>query len=134
MLGAAGIVDRIARAEIIETVRHAGMLAPRQQQRVHQPFPRNRRPFDALKLGVKEGDIKRRVVDHQRRVADEFQEFLDHIGEQRFVGEELAGKTMHGIGFSRHFALGIEMPMKGLAGRHAIENLDTADLNQPVAA
>jgi hypothetical protein len=26
------------------------------------------------------------------------------------------------------------MPMKGLAGRHAIEYLDTADFNQPVAA
>jgi preprotein translocase subunit SecB len=134
VLGAAGIVDRITRAKIIETVRDAGMLAPRQQQRVDQPFPRNRRPFDALKLGVEEGDIKRRVVDHQRRVANEFQELLDHMSEQRLVGEELAGKTVHGICFSRHFALGIEMPVKGLAGRHAIENLDTADLNQPIAA
>jgi hypothetical protein len=41
VLGAAGIVDRIARAEIVLPVRHAGVLAPRQQQRVHQPVPRN---------------------------------------------------------------------------------------------
>src|SRR6478752_7630874 len=61
MLSTAGIVDRIARAEIIETVRHAGMLATRQQQRVDQPFPRNRWPFDPLKLGVEEGDIERGV-------------------------------------------------------------------------
>jgi hypothetical protein len=26
------------------------------------------------------------------------------------------------------------MPMKDLTGRHAIENLDTADFNQPIAA
>jgi hypothetical protein len=26
------------------------------------------------------------------------------------------------------------MPMKGLAGRHAVENLDTADFDQPVTA
>ena len=41
---------------------------------------------------------------------------------------------MHGEGFRRHVAFGIEMPMKGLPGRHAVENLDTADFNQPVAA
>ena len=81
VLGAAGIVDRIARAEIVETVRHARMLAPRQQQRVDQPVARNRRPLDAVKLGVDEADIERSVVDHQRRVADEFQELLDHMGE-----------------------------------------------------
>src|SRR3984957_1479274 len=28
----------------------------------------------------------------------------------------------------------MEMPMKRLAGRHAVEDLDTADFNQPVAA
>jgi hypothetical protein len=40
VLGAAGIVDRIARAEIVETIRHARVLAPRQQQRVDQPVAR----------------------------------------------------------------------------------------------
>ena len=134
VFGAAGIVDRIARAEVVEAVRHARMLASRQQKRVDQPFPRNRRPFDAIKLGIDKADIERRVVDHQRRIANELQKFLDHLREQRFVGEELAGKTMHGECFSRHVALGIEMPMKGLAGRHPVENLDTADFNQPVAA
>ena len=37
VLGAAGIIDRIARAEIIEAIGHARMFAPRQQQRVDQP-------------------------------------------------------------------------------------------------
>ncbi len=58
MLGAPGIVDGIARAEIIETVRNAGMFAPRQQKRVDQPVARDRGPLDAVKLGVDEADIE----------------------------------------------------------------------------
>src|SRR6202034_3264900 len=41
---------------------------------------------------------------------------------------------MHGEGFGRHVALGIDMPVKGLASRHAVENLDAADFDQPVTA
>src|SRR3954470_14581913 len=55
------------------------------------------------------------------------------MGEQRLAGEELGGEAMHREGFRRHLALGIEVAMKGLAGRHAIEDLDAADLDQPVA-
>src|ERR1700679_4210446 len=40
---------------------------------------------------------------------------------------------MHREGLRRHVAFWIEMAMEGLAGRHAIENLDTADFNQPIA-
>ena len=134
VLDTAGIVDRIARTEIVEFVRDAGMLAPRQQQGVDQPLPRDGRPFDPVKLGVDEADIERCVVDHERRVADELEEILDHMRKERLVREELAGKTVHGECFRRHVALWIEEPMKSLAGRHAIENLDTADFHQPIAA
>jgi hypothetical protein len=41
---------------------------------------------------------------------------------------------MHREGLGRHIAFRIKVPVKGLPGRHAIENLDTADFNQPVAA
>ena len=50
------------------------------------------------------------------------------------VGQEFAGQAMHGKGFRRHVALGIDVPVKGLAGRHAVEDLDTADFDQPIAA
>src|SRR6266704_2728539 len=109
------------------------MFAARQQERIDQPVARDRRPLDAVKLGVDEADIERGVVDHQRRVGDEFQELLDHMSEQRLAGEELAGKTMHRECFRRHVTLWIEMPVEGLARRHAIDDLDTADFNQPVA-
>jgi hypothetical protein len=134
VLGAARIVDRIARAEIVETVRHAGMLAPRQQQRIDQPVAPDRRPLDAVEFGVDEADVERRVVDHQRRVGDEFEKLFDDMGKQRLVGQELAGQTVHGEGFGRHVALGIDMAVKGLAGRHAVENLDAADFDQPIPA
>ncbi len=73
-------------------------------------------------------------MDHERRVGDEFQEFLDHLRKQRLVGQEFAGKTMHGESFRRHVALGVDVPVKGLAGRHPVEDLDTADFDQPIAA
>jgi hypothetical protein len=37
---------------------------------------------------------------------------------------------MHRECFRRHVALRIEMPVKGLPGRHAIDHLDAADFNQ----
>jgi len=40
---------------------------------------------------------------------------------------------MHGECFRGHVALGIEMTMKCLPRRHAIEDLDAADLDQPIA-
>ena len=45
-----------------------------------------------------------------------------------------AGKAMHGKGFRRHVAFRIDVAVKGLAGRHAVEHLDAADFDQPVAA
>jgi hypothetical protein len=37
----------------------------------------------------------------------------------------------HGLGID--LALRVDVPMEGLPGRHAIENLDTADLDQSIA-
>jgi hypothetical protein len=108
--------------------------APRKQQRVHQPLTRNRRPLDAVKLGVDESDVERGVVNHQRRVRDEFQKLLNHMGEQRLAGEELAREAMHREGFRRHIALGVDVAVKCLPRRHAVEDLDAADLDQPIAA
>ena len=134
VLGAAGIVDRIARAESVEPVRHAGMLAARQQQRIDQPIARDRLPLDAVELGIDEADVERGVVDDERRIADEFQELLDHFREQRLAGKELGRQAVHGKRFRRHVALGIDVAVKRLPGRHAVEDLDAADLDQPVAA
>ena len=61
------------------------MLAPRQHQRIDQPVARDQRALGALELGAEKAMIEAGIVDHQRRIADEGQEFIDHIGEA-FVG------------------------------------------------
>ena len=41
---------------------------------------------------------------------------------------------MHRKCFGRHVALGIDIDVVALAGRHPVENFDAADLDQPIAA
>ena len=41
---------------------------------------------------------------------------------------------MHVKCFRRHVAFGIDVAVEGLSRRHAVEDLDAADLDQPVAA
>ena len=73
-------------------------------------------------------------MDDERRIADEFQELLDHFREQRLAGEKLAGQAVDGKRFRRHIALGIDVAVESLPRRHAVVDLDAADLDQPVAA
>ena len=47
-----------------------------------------RRAADAGQFGIDEFDVEAGIVDHQRRVAEKFQELLHHMGEQRLVGEK----------------------------------------------
>ena len=110
------------------------MLAPCQQQRVDQPFAKDRRPFDAVKFSVDEAAVERCVVNHQRRIRNEIEKLVDHLGKQRLARQELGGKAMHGERLGRYVTFGIDVSMKGLAGRHAIKNLDAADFDQPIAA
>ena len=85
VLGAARIVDAVARAQIVEPVGPGRMLAPRQQQRIDQPLARDQRALDALELGIEKAVIEAGIVDDQRRVADEGQEVVDDVGEARLV-------------------------------------------------
>src|SRR5690606_26306675 len=57
VLGAAGIVDRIAGAEVVQPVGNARMLSACEQQRVDQPIPGDRRTLDAVELGIDKADV-----------------------------------------------------------------------------
>jgi hypothetical protein len=46
-------------------------------------------------------------VNHELRVADEAQKFLDLVGEQRLVGEEGVGQSVHFLRRRWHRHLGI---------------------------
>ena len=71
----------------------------------------------ALELGVEEAEIEHRVVRDQRRVADEGEELVGDLGEQRLVLEELGRQAVHREGLGRHVALGIEVAVERRAGR-----------------
>jgi hypothetical protein len=81
VFGSAAVVDGVARAEIVEPVRHAGVLPSRQQQRVHQSVTADRLPFKPIKFRVDEADIERSVVNDQRRIANEFQKLIHDMRE-----------------------------------------------------
>ena len=92
-----------------------------------------RRAADARQFGIDEFHVEAGIVDHQRRVADKFQELLRHLGEERLVGEKFGGEAVHALGFDRHVAFGIEIELHGAAGGKMIHQLDAADLDDAVA-
>ncbi len=109
------------------------MAAAGEGQRVHHPVEGERRPGETRQFGIDEADVEGGVVDHQRILADEGEELVDHRGEERLVGEELGGQAVDVERLDRHVAFGIEIDVEGLPGRDAVEYLDAADLHQPVA-
>ncbi len=56
-----------------------------------------------------------------------------HLGKARIVFQELGRQAVDREGLGRHVALGIEVAVEGLSGREAVEQLDAADLDQPMA-
>src|SRR5215471_12293671 len=134
VLGALGIVDAEAGAQVVKTVAHADKLAPRQHQGVDQSVAREHGLAAAIKLGVEKADVEARVVDDERRIADEGEQVVGDLGEQRLVGEELGRQPVYRESLGRHVALRIEIAMEGLTRRDPVEQLDATDLDQAVAA
>ena len=54
-------------------------------------------------------------------------------GEDRLVGEEGGAQAVHVDGVLRHVALGIDVGVEGAPRRHVVDELDRADLDDPVA-
>ena len=95
MLGAPGIVDAIAGAEIIEAVGTGRMLAPGQQERVDESLAREQAFAGTLELGIEKAEVEDRVMGNQRRVADERDQLVGDLGEAWLVPEELVRKPVH---------------------------------------
>ena len=123
----------IAHAQIVEPVRAAGVLAPRQQQRVDHALAAHCGAADALQFGIEEAEIEHRVVRDELRVAEEGDEVIDLFGKQRLVPEELDGQSVNLERRLRHVAFRIEIAMERLAGGETVDELDAADLDQPIA-
>ena len=61
------------------------------------------------------------------------EKLLADVGEQRLVLEKFGRQAVHLERAVRHVALGIEIVVKGVAGRKAVDQFDAADLDQPIA-
>src|SRR5208282_5741856 len=121
MLGAAGIVDRIAHAKIVEPIGPAGMLAARNQERIDHTLARYQGFTRTLQLGVEKAEVERGIMDHERRVTEKSNQIVGHFGEESLILEELLAQAVNGERFGRHAALGIEVGVEGLPGRYAID-------------
>ena len=84
-------------------------------------------------LGIQKFHIKRRIVNDQRVGADKFQKPLGNIGEFRLVGQKRIANAVHGFGFGRHGALGINIDVKGFAAGQAVDEFQTPNLDNAVA-
>ena len=62
------------------------------------------------------------------------EELVGDFGEQRLVAQELAREAVHGDRFRMDVALGVDVAVELAAGGDAVDDLDAADLDQPVTA
>ncbi len=133
VLLAARVVDSEAPAQGIEIGRRAGLLAPRELDGVDRARAVETGPSNAIELGVEKADVEPRIVDDQLRVGDEVEKRLGDVGEQRLAGQELSGQAVDVERVRRHVALRVEVVLEGLAARHVVDQLETADLDDAVA-
>ena len=68
----------------------------------------------------------------QRTIAQKLDQLVANLVEARLVGQERLRQAMHRERLDRHVAIGIEVAVEMPAGRHAVDQLDTANLHQPV--
>src|SRR3984957_14014435 len=110
------------------------MLAPRNQECIDQAIACERRPAVAFELGIDEPEVQRGIVDNERPVAEKSDQLARRLGKKQLIPEKFLAKAVHGECLRRHAAFGIEIAMEGLTGRYAVDQLDTADLDQTIPA
>src|SRR5262245_7542381 len=133
MFGTVRIIYAKTQAKIIKAVRRARILAARQKQRIDYTLARHQYFAYALQFGIEEGKVEQGIMRDERRVADEYHQLLDDLGKERLVLEKFGREAMDRDCLGRHVALRIEITMKALPGRDAIDELYAADLHQTVA-
>ena len=84
-------------------------------------------------FGIEEGEVEPRIMRHQRRIADEVEQFVRNVAEQRLVRQERGRQPVHGFRAGGHVAFRIVIGVIGRAGGHEIEQFDTAYFDHPVA-
>src|SRR5690606_16388313 len=86
-----------------------------------------------LQLGIDEPDVEERVVGDQHRPVDKLDETLCNLAERRFTDQVGIGDAVHRQRFRiDRPAFGIDELVEGATGRKAVDELDTADLDDSV--
>src|SRR5690606_16754728 len=80
-----------------------------------------------------EAQVEGGVVDDQLGTVDVGKEFLDHLVEPRFVGQELQGQPGHFLGTGLERAIRLEVAMELAPAGAAFKQLHAADLDDAVA-
>jgi hypothetical protein len=83
---------------------------------------------------IEEPEIEAGIMRDQRGILDEIKQLLGPLAERRLVGKEDVRKSVNRLRTGRHRTLRIEISMKVAAGLCAVDHLDAADLDDPVAA
>jgi len=106
----------------------------RQHERVDETLLGKRRPAEQFKFVVEEAAVELRVVGDDRRVAKEFQKPGDDIrmGEVRLAAQRLVGDACDADGGLGNGPAGIDVDLEFAAGWQVVEQLDAADLYDPV--
>ena len=91
------------------------------------------RRWQAPELVVQETDVERRVVDDQFRALDELDQLVDDVREFRLLLQELGRQAVHRLGAGVDRPLRVQVLLERAPGRAAVDELDAADLDDPVA-
>src|SRR3984957_10838138 len=109
------------------------MLAPRQHQRVDHTLAAHRGAAGALQFGIEKAEIEQRIVRDELGIAEEGDQFIGLLDEQWLVLEELDRQPVNLERRFRHVAFRVEIEMERLAGRKAVDELNAANLDAPIA-
>src|SRR5690606_27774938 len=83
---------------------------------------------------VEEAKVELGVVSDQRRVLEEIEQLKRVLVEAKLVGEEGVGQAVDLLGRRGHRTVGVEVAMISAPAGGAVDQLDAADLYDPVAA
>jgi hypothetical protein len=133
VLFSGGVVDTEAAAERVERGGGAGEFLPRDQQGIGGAAHGDLWQADGAEFVVEELHIESGIVDHQLRVADEIEEGLAYVFENRVVSQEIVAEAMDLEGGGGHGAHRVYVLVIGLAGGQVVEKLDRADFDDAVA-
>jgi hypothetical protein len=135
MQRAVTIRDAIAIAKRIERIALAGMKLAGHQQGIEHTGAARPEPSaaDAGEFGIEKGQVESRVVDQHLSAIDEGEQLIGHLGETRLVAQVVPGHAVHLGRRVVDLAFGVQIDMQGAAGQAPGDDLEAADLDDPMA-